>query len=57
VSIYMVALRGGWPLGALVAGFLSDQFTTPVVLMGNSLVLALIAGGLLLRGRGTLHNG
>ena len=56
VSIYMVALRGGWPLGALVAGFLSDQFTTPVVMMGNSLVLALIAAGLLLRGRGTLHN-
>jgi MFS family permease len=56
VSIYMVALRGGWPLGALVAGFLSDQFTTPVVMMGNSLVLALIAGGLLLRGRGTLHD-
>ena len=27
VSIYMVALRGGWPIGGLVAGALADKFT------------------------------
>jgi len=55
VSIYMVALRGGWPLGALVAGFLSDKFTASYVMMGNSTLLILIAGSLLLRRHGTLQ--
>ncbi|HXT69312.1 MAG TPA: MFS transporter [Vicinamibacterales bacterium] len=55
VSIYMVALRGGWPLGALVAGALSDKFTVPVVITANCAVLVLIAGTLLLRKHGTLH--
>lgn len=55
ISIYMVALRGGWPLGALVAGALSDQFTAPVVLTANCLVLIGIAAALLLRRHGTLH--
>src|SRR5262249_12657113 len=32
VSIYMVALRGGWPLGGLVAGKLADSFSAPHVL-------------------------
>jgi len=55
VSIYMVALRGGWPLGALVAGALSDRFTVPVVMTANCAGLVLIAGTLLLRKQGTLH--
>ena len=55
VSIYMVALRGGWPLGALVAGALSDKFTAPVVITANCVVLILIAGVLILRKRGTLN--
>ena len=55
VSIYMVALRGGWPLGALVAGFLSDRFTASNVMIGNSVVLILIAAGLLMRKNGTLQ--
>jgi MFS family permease len=55
LSIYMVALRGGWPLGALVAGFLSDRFTASYVMAGNSVVLILIAGALLLRRDGTLQ--
>ena len=29
VSIYMVALRGGWPIGGLVAGALADVFSAP----------------------------
>jgi MFS family permease len=55
LSIYMVSLRGGWPLGALVAGALSDRFTAPAVLTVNCVGLALVAGVLLLRKHGTLH--
>jgi len=55
VSIYMVALRGGWPLGSLIAGALSDRFTAPAVMIVNSGVLILIAGALLLRKHGTLQ--
>jgi len=55
VSIYMVALRGGWPLGALVAGALSDKFTAPVVITANCVALILVAGTLLLRKQGTLN--
>jgi MFS family permease len=55
LSIYMVSLRGGWPLGALIAGALSDRFTTPVVMTTNCVVLILIATTLLLRKHGTLN--
>ena len=55
VSIYMVALRGGLPLGGLVAGALADTFSAPTVMMGSAGLLSLIAAGLLLRGKGTLH--
>ena len=52
VSIYMVALRGGWPLGALVAGALADRFTAPVVMMASAGMLAVIAAAMLLRRTG-----
>ena len=55
VSIYMVALRGGLPLGGLVAGALADKFTVPTVITVSGLLLSLVAGSLLLRGKGTLH--
>jgi MFS family permease len=42
VSIYMVALRGGGPLGALVAGALADRFSAPAVMTVNGLLLALV---------------
>lgn len=48
VSIYMVALRGGGPLGGLVAGALADQFSASSVMATNGLVLAVLASGLLL---------
>jgi MFS family permease len=56
VSIYMVALRGGWPLGALVAGALADRFTPPIVMAVTAGTLAVIAASLLLRKNGTLNN-
>jgi MFS family permease len=54
VSIYMVSLRAGWPIGGLVAGALADQFTAPLVISINALILAVVAGTLLLRRHGSL---
>jgi MFS family permease len=51
VSIYMVALRGGGPIGGLVAGALADQFSAPSVMTVNGILLALISGWLLLTRR------
>ena len=51
VSIYMVALRGGGPIGALVAGALADSFSAPGVMAVNGALLAVIAGGMLIFGR------
>jgi hypothetical protein len=51
VSIYMVALRGGGPLGGLVAGALADRFSAPGVMAVNGVILALISGWLLVTRR------
>ncbi len=48
VSIYMVALRGGGPIGGLVAGALADRFSASSVMATNGVLLAVIASGLLL---------
>lgn len=42
VSIYMVALRGGGPLGALVAGALADRFTASTVMAVNGALLMVL---------------
>ena len=47
VSIYMVALRGGWPLGGLVAGAMADKFGAPHVMAVNGAAAALAVGRLL----------
>ena len=52
VSIYMVALRGGWPLGGLFAGKLADTFSAPHVLATNGVILSIMAAVLLVSGRG-----
>ena len=54
VSIYMVALRGGWPLGGLAAGALADRFSAPTVMMASAGLLSVIAAALLVRRHGTL---
>jgi hypothetical protein len=54
ISIYMLALRSGLPLGALAAGLLADVFSPTVVIAANSLGLCVVASALLLRRRGTL---
>lgn len=42
MSVYNVAFRGGMPIGSLVIGSLSKQFTVPVVLTCNGVLLALV---------------
>jgi len=54
VSIYMVALRGGWPIGSLVAGAMADRFTAPHVMAVNGLLLSAVAAALLLFRRATV---
>lgn len=53
VSIYMVAFRGGSPLGGLISGWLvTFSGSAPAVLTLNGLALAAIALLVLLRGHG-----
>lgn len=43
VSIYMLAFRGGMPLGALVAGYAASRFDPTQVLTVNALLLLLVS--------------
>lgn len=53
VSIYMVAFRGGSPLGGLASGWLVTQVgSAPKVLLVNGVTLAVVAIFLLIRGHG-----
>ncbi len=53
VSIYMLAFRGGSPLGGLASGWLVTQAgSAPPVLMVNGVVLTVIALFFLIRGHG-----
>ena len=53
MSIYMVAFRGGSPLGGLASGWLVTQVgSAPTVLFVNGIVLASIAVFFLVRGHG-----
>lgn len=53
VSIYMVAFRGGSPLGGLASGWLITQVgSAPTMLAVNGLLLALVAGYFLVHGHG-----
>jgi len=42
MSVYNVAFRGGMPFGSLIVGALVKQFTAPVVLAWNGVLLALL---------------
>jgi MFS family permease len=48
VSIYMVALRGGGPIGGLVAGALADVYSASSVMTVNGVLLTVIAASILL---------
>jgi MFS family permease len=44
MSIFMVAFRGGMPLGSLAAGYFANVWSTPTVLLVNGVLLAIVAG-------------
>jgi MFS family permease len=52
VSIYMVALRGGGPIGSLVAGALADKFSATSVMATNGILLAVIATSVFIARKG-----
>ncbi len=52
IGIYMVAFRGGMPLGSLVSGYFATLTSAPATLAANAVLLAALSGYFLLRGRG-----
>jgi MFS family permease len=52
VSIYMVAFRGGMPIGSLVSGYLATAIGAPQVITINGALLILVAAYFLTRGHG-----
>jgi predicted MFS family arabinose efflux permease len=52
MSIYMVAFRGGMPLGSLASGYAASQLSAPVVLVVNGALLLAVAAYFLVRDRG-----
>ncbi len=51
LSIYMMAFRGGMPLGSLATGYLANLTSAPITLAISGSVLAVIAGSVALTGR------
>ena len=43
MSIYMVAFRGGMPLGSLISGYVATKIGAPLVLVFNGTLLSIIA--------------
>ena len=52
MSIYMVAFRGGMPLGSLFSGYLASRSSAPTVLAVNGALLSLVAVYFLIRNHG-----
>jgi MFS family permease len=52
MSIYMVAFRGGMPLGSLISGYFASLFGAPAVLVVNGITLVAVATYFLVRGHG-----
>ncbi|NQW02736.1 MAG: MFS transporter [Acidobacteria bacterium] len=53
VAIYMVALRGGGPIGALVSGYFADIYSAPTVMIFNGLLLSLLTAAFVASGKGS----
>jgi len=56
MSIYMLAFRGGMPLGSLVSGWLAGPLGAPMVIGINGVLLVLVAGYFLIRNHGVLDS-
>jgi MFS family permease len=52
VSIYMVAFRGGMPLGSLASGLAATVFPVPAILAVNGILVSLVAIYFLFRSHG-----
>jgi len=52
VSIYMVAFRGGMPLGSLFSGYLASRSSAPAVLAVNGMLVSIVALYFLIRSHG-----
>ena len=52
MSIYMVAFRGGMPLGSLAAGWVASVTSAPLVLGVNGALIVCVAGYFLVRSHG-----
>jgi MFS family permease len=52
MSIYMVAFRGGMPLGSLAGGWLANITSAPSVLVVNGILLSSVAAWFLLKNHG-----
>jgi MFS family permease len=52
VSIYMVAFRGGMPLGSLAAGYAATHVPAPLTLVTNGVLVALVAVYFLVKSHG-----
>jgi predicted MFS family arabinose efflux permease len=48
MSIYMVAFRGGMPLGSLLSGYFATLIGTPMIISINGVLLVLVAAYFLL---------
>ncbi|MEO8258644.1 MAG: MFS transporter [Acidobacteriota bacterium] len=48
MSIYMLAFRGGMPLGSLISGYLATVIGAPMVIAINGILLVLVSGYFLL---------
>jgi len=51
VSIYMMAFRGGMPLGSLAAGYFANLTSAPATLATTGLLLSLVAAVFLARAK------
>ena len=49
MSIYLVAFRGGMPLGSLVSGYLASLSSAPTVIAFNGVALLLVSVYFLLK--------
>ena len=52
MSIYMMAFRGGMPLGSLVSGYFASKFGAPIVLVVNGILLVAVATYFMVRSHG-----
>jgi hypothetical protein len=52
MSIYMVAFRGGMPLGSLAAGYAASWSSAPIVLAVNGILIVGVAVYFLVRSHG-----